>query len=377
MPKVKIGKVRPTYKGTWDSTLTYEVLDWVIYRGLAYQAIRDVPVNREPDVNTGYWVATGMKGDKGDKGDTGATGLQGAQGAAGAEGVQGPIGLSPKHQWVGTKLQFENPDGTWADATDLVGPQGPVGPEGPVGPQGLKGPDGAQGPVGPQGRQGPKGETPSVSDSLTTPSSLLAASSKAICDVNKKAISAAISGQIVLFSGSFAGSDGKRPIPHGSSTADETWAICDGTNGTPDLRGRFIVGAGGDYANGNTGGHNYITPSVSINNSTCGLWTGPSLTGLMIGGTTLNYATIPSHAHGVLEYSGTSGNMTASHLTGATSGNAGNLTDFVGGSQAHNHAVGDPGHAHAIGDTGHTHSVYAGTFDNKPPYYALSFIMKL
>ena len=32
------------------------------------------------------------------------------------------------------------------------------------------------------------------------------------------------------------------------------WALCDGANGTPDLRGRFLVGAGGDYAPGDAGG---------------------------------------------------------------------------------------------------------------------------
>lgn len=26
------------------------------------------------------------------------------------------------------------------------------------------------------------------------------------------------------------------------------WALCNGSNGTPDLRGRFLVGAGGSYA---------------------------------------------------------------------------------------------------------------------------------
>jgi len=32
------------------------------------------------------------------------------------------------------------------------------------------------------------------------------------------------------------------------------WAICDGQNGTPDLRDRFVVGAGSEYAKGATGG---------------------------------------------------------------------------------------------------------------------------
>lgn len=32
------------------------------------------------------------------------------------------------------------------------------------------------------------------------------------------------------------------------------WALCDGTSGTPDLRDRFVVGAGNTYAAGDTGG---------------------------------------------------------------------------------------------------------------------------
>lgn len=32
------------------------------------------------------------------------------------------------------------------------------------------------------------------------------------------------------------------------------WQLCDGTNGTPDLRDRFVVGAGSTYAVDATGG---------------------------------------------------------------------------------------------------------------------------
>jgi len=49
------------------------------------------------------------------------------------------------------------------------------------------------------------------------------------------------SGCIVLWSGSVAS------IPSG-------WYLCNGSNGTPDLRNRFIVGAGSTYAVGGTGG---------------------------------------------------------------------------------------------------------------------------
>ena len=59
---------------------------------------------------------------------------------------------------------------------------------------------------------------------------------------NAPAVSAAIpSGGIILWSGS-TGS-----FPSG-------WYLCDGTNGTPDLRNSFIVGAGNTYAVGATGG---------------------------------------------------------------------------------------------------------------------------
>ena len=178
---MQIGKVRPTYKGERDAEQAYETLDWVLYRGIAYQAIKDVPVNREPDVAADYWVATGMKGDKGDKGETGergpagvdgrdgAPGIQGPKGAKGDQGIQGPKGdtgargpqgpqgTAPEHKWTGTKLAFQNPDKSWADPVDLKGPQGVQGPEGPVGKQGIQGPVGAQGPAGPQGAAGPKG----------------------------------------------------------------------------------------------------------------------------------------------------------------------------------------------------------------------------
>lgn len=51
-----------------------------------------------------------------------------------------------------------------------------------------------------------------------------------------------IRGHIVLWSKAIA------LIPKG-------WQLCDGTNGTPDLRNRFVVGAGSTYAVDDTGGN--------------------------------------------------------------------------------------------------------------------------
>ena len=39
-----------------------------------------------------------------------------------------------------------------------------------------------------------------------------------------------------------------------ANNVPEGWALCNGQNGTPDLRNRFVVGAGGEYAVGATGG---------------------------------------------------------------------------------------------------------------------------
>ena len=40
------------------------------------------------------------------------------------------------------------------------------------------------------------------------------------------------------------------------------WALCDGTNGTPDLRDRFVLGAGSKYGVGAKGGEEAVTLTV-------------------------------------------------------------------------------------------------------------------
>lgn len=156
------------------------------------------------------------------------------------------------------------------------------------------------------------------------------------------------------FIGMWSGSIGS--IPSG-------WYLCNGSNGTPDLRDRFIVGAGSTYAVGATGG------AASV---------------------TLTEAQLPAHTHAIT----------------ATTASAGD----------HTHAVYDPGHAHSYtspGGTGtiaggfgisaigavtgaattgislgtagaHTHVITAtaattgsgASIENRPPYYALAYIMK-
>lgn len=119
-------------------------------------------------------------------------------------------------------------------------------------------------------------------------------------------------GMIVMFTGS----SGSVPIG---------WVICDGSNGSPDLRDRFIVGAGTSYAVGSNGG---------------------------------------SKDAGLIQHSHTESGITAgttvyvdTHVedTGAnvlTLGAGGSLTTSIEG------------------------TVASGLNANLPPYYALSFIMK-
>ena len=38
--------------------------------------------------------------------------------------LKGEDGETPQHRWVGTKLQFKNPDGSWGKLVDLKGPRG-------------------------------------------------------------------------------------------------------------------------------------------------------------------------------------------------------------------------------------------------------------
>ena len=208
MPSLNLGRVRPVFQGDYDSTKTYVALDYVADNGSTWLAVRDVPAGVAPQANdTTYWVLFGEKGEKGDKGDTGATGSQGPPhkwtgtslafenpdgsygtavnligptgpaGPAGADGAQGVKGDMPAHQWTGTKLAFQNPDGSYGTAVDLVGPQGPQGEQGI---QGVQGEPGQQGIQGPQGEIGPQGPAVPLSDSVTSTSHTDAASSYAV-----------------------------------------------------------------------------------------------------------------------------------------------------------------------------------------------------
>jgi microcystin-dependent protein len=95
-------------------------------------------------------------------------------------------------------------------------------------------------------------------------------------------------GFIGFWSGAIAG------IPAG-------WALCDGTQGTPDLRSKFVVGAGSDYAVNDTGGSASTGMAGShthtLNNTTANptVTTGPVQAGT--GATVVTGVTAVAHTH--------------------------------------------------------------------------------
>ena len=156
-----------------------------------------------------------------------------------------------------------------------------------------------------------------------------------------------VAGMIMLWSGAIVS------IPAG-------WLLCDGTSGTPNLRDRFVVGAGSTYAVAGTGGS-----------------------------TTIAEANLPSHAHaaGTLtggahthalnakfaNFTGEGANVTAvaHNITKVTAPNDGTGGNW--GTSDVNYSVAESSGAVAV--TGSTGAIGSGT-GYLQPYYALAYIMK-
>lgn len=119
------------------------------------------------------------------------------------------------------------------------------------------------------------------------------------------------------------------------------WYLCDGTNGTPDLRDRFIVAAGSTYSVAQSGGS---ADAIVVSHTH----------------TATSVVTDPGHTHSVTTYD----------QPGI--GNA-------GGGGARVNAQSATSGSNTTGITVATTNASAGTSGtnaNLPPYYALAFIMK-
>ena len=171
------------------------------------------------------------------------------------------------------------------------------------------------------------------------------------------------SGAIVIWSGSAAS------IPAG-------WVICDGLNSTPNLRDRFVVGAGTTYAVGATGGQNTIT-DVPAHTHGVGTLANASDGTHTHNGTTSNTGAHQHNSDPVsTNQANASNNVSYTTATSSASGNAGTsvLTSSAG---AHSHTfTTDSAGAHTHAISGSTASTGSASVDVRPLYYALCYIMK-
>ena len=196
------------------------------------------------------------------------------------------------------------------------------------------------------------------------------------------------SGGIIMWSGA------ENAIPTG-------WLLCNGSNSTPDLRNRFVVGAGtgSNYSVGDTGGSNDAT--LVSHSHGAGNYGTNNTGGHSHSGNTNNSG---NHSHGGGNYIT---NTTGSHShrwgtddnIGASGGNANpdanggqSWKAFTDSAGDHYHNVngnsqseGDHSHSFNTNNNGsHDHSVNgssdtqgsSATGANRPPYYALCYIMK-
>ena len=144
------------------------------------------------------------------------------------------------------------------------------------------------------------------------------------------------------------------------STAPSGWAICNGQNGTPDLRNRFIVGAGNSYNVGVTGGFD----SVSLSES-------------QIPSHTHSFSGSGSHSHGIND-PGHTHTMNFNQGNIISSGGAFGLKDSGTANRINTNTTGISVNSQSVTISGNTGGTGGGqAHENRPPYYALMFIMKL
>ncbi len=157
--------------------------------------------------------------------------------------------------------------------------------------------------------------------------------------------------------------------------------LCDGTNGTPDLRNKFVMGAGGTENPDDTGGSNSVTLATA--NLPSHSHSDGSLSGST--NTTGNHShsgstnTTGNHSHGFnnfLSPDNQSGSRPA-WTNFDNGGNTGYSTDSAG-NHSHSFSTNTTGnHSHSVSISGSTGSTGSGTaIDTTPEYYALAYIMK-
>lgn len=135
------------------------------------------------------------------------------------------------------------------------------------------------------------------------------------------------------------------------------WIMCDGSNNTPDLRGRFVIGAAGSYGVNASGGNTSKTSPIAVNNGGAGTFTMNATTDSATANIALNTTTYSSYAGG------------------------GSQAAIAAGKNGTPPSLSDGGHSHTMNGTitagDHSHGTSVPDPDKLlPPYFALCYIMK-
>ena len=123
------------------------------------------------------------------------------------------------------------------------------------------------------------------------------------------------------------------------------WLLCDGTNGTPDLRNSFVLGAGNSYSVGQTGGS---TDAIVVSHTHTA--------------TSTSTVTDPGHHH------------TYNQATN-TAPQSGSSTQVFTSNTSQSTSTASTGVTVATTTTNQTTGT-SGSGANMPPFYALAFVMK-
>jgi hypothetical protein len=162
-------------------------------------------------------------------------------------------------------------------------------------------------------------KTPGIADDAVTAAKLDSTVSGALVPI----------GGIIMWSGSVA-------------TIPSSWRLCNGTNGTPNLQDKFVIGAGSGYAVGASAGS---ADATLVSHSH----------------TAISSVSDPGHAH----------SYTSSRLAGAV--NDSPQDDYI---RQQAETTGSSLTGITVGTTISTEGSPA-TNANLPPYYALAFIMRI
>jgi len=172
--------------------------------------------------------------------------------------------------------------------------------------------------------------TGSISGVMTAPTAAAGTNTTQLATTAFALANGLPSGSIVLWSGSIAS------IPSG-------WYLCNGSNGTPNLQDRFVVGAGNTYAVGATGG---TADSIVVSHTH----------------TATSTVTDPGHVH----------TLSPAYQSNVNSGqggrNDGSQNNLVSATQSATTGI--------TVATSNATAGTSGTNQNLPPYYALAYIMK-